>query len=766
MTVDQHRLAPLFLLFCVVACVTGCLLLLRPPAPLDASVGPGKFSAVRAREHLRVIASAPHSSGTSAHAKVREYIVAYCRHMGLDTKVMEGTGLRAVGAYVNAGHSRNVMAVLPGTDRNRKSILVMGHYDSQPNTPGAADNGAAVAAMMESIRALKHHGPLKNDVVFLFTDLEEVGLLGAESFRAQYGTIEDIGLVLNFESRGNSGAAFTFEVSPDNGWLIGEFAKAVEYPYANSLAYEIYKRMPNDSDFTMFRDLKAPGLNSAFIDGYSHYHSMTDSPENIDLGSVQHHGSLMLGMLLHFGHRTLVQGTQGDCIFFNPVGSWLLSYPYAWDLPFLLLSIGLFLTALGMGLFQGRLLPKQLFIGAGLFLLSALAALLFTWLLRFIILWAYPHYSNFYNHNFYNAGDYLPAFLGCCLLGLGIVFHRAVRCYEPESLSLGAFALMVPLAIVLKSTLGTGAFIVYVPMVFFSAVYLIYFLSGIQWEKDPWLYGIGQALALLPALGLWITFVVNLFIVFSLALPYAAVFFILLFFPLLIPLMAMLAQLHHYSFSFVALFFLGAGLLLGQYHAAPTRERPLQVALMYAVDHDAQRALWVCSDAYLPPWARAHVAPDERRPFGMFGTNDVHKAWLGEAEMKPYTIGHVEVLRDSLTAQGRFVDIVLFPAAGTLSLDLRFSHTVRLRAINERFLASTDKGMPLRQLRYSGIPRKGRRSLQLQWVVEKNAVPTITLIERSLGIPEEYFRETMPENIVHGTGLKSNSLQVKRILKW
>jgi hypothetical protein len=119
--------------------------------------------------------------------------------------------------------------------------------------------------MMEAIRLLKDHQPRQNDILFLFTDLEECGLLGAEAFVSQYDSLENIGLIINTEARGNAGVGFTFEFSKLNGWMMREYKKAVDKPFANSFAYEIYRLMPNDTDFSMFRDTNISGFNSLLL---------------------------------------------------------------------------------------------------------------------------------------------------------------------------------------------------------------------------------------------------------------------------------------------------------------------------------------------------------------------------------------------------------------------------------------------------------------------------------------------------------------------
>lgn len=64
----------------------------------------------------------------------------------------------------------------------------------------------------------------------------------------EHPAAKDVKAVFNFEARGSGGPVVMFETSNDNGSLIREFAGATQNPVANSLSYEIYKRLPNDTD--------------------------------------------------------------------------------------------------------------------------------------------------------------------------------------------------------------------------------------------------------------------------------------------------------------------------------------------------------------------------------------------------------------------------------------------------------------------------------------------------------------------------------------
>ena len=71
-------------------------------------------------------------------------------------------------------------------------------------------------------------------------------------------------VALNFEARGTSGPSLMFETSPGNAGLIRALSAARGTRlFASSLSSEIYRRMPNDSDFTVLSKAGIPGLNFA-----------------------------------------------------------------------------------------------------------------------------------------------------------------------------------------------------------------------------------------------------------------------------------------------------------------------------------------------------------------------------------------------------------------------------------------------------------------------------------------------------------------------
>jgi hypothetical protein len=345
-----------------------------PPRVVPETAPASEFSAERAMKHLRVIAAKPHPVGSSENQTVREYLIQQLASLDLDPRVQEETAL-ARGGHV-AGTVYNVLGRKKGTTPG-KALLLLAHYDSVAAGPGAGDDGAGVAALLETARALHaDSAPLRNDVLFLFTDGEEAGLFGAAAFVADNPAAKEIGLVLNFEGRGDSGPSLMFETSEENGWLIREFAAAAPFPSASSLSGAIYKRMPNDTDLSVFKQAGYAGLNFAFIGSPERYHTPQDTPENLDPRSLQHHGSNALALARRFGNQPLENRRETDAIYFNFMAGvhWFVDYPIEWAVPLAVAVTLLFLVVGGFGFFTGQLRLAGLALGVVALALSGFIA--------------------------------------------------------------------------------------------------------------------------------------------------------------------------------------------------------------------------------------------------------------------------------------------------------------------------------------------------------------------------------------------------------
>ncbi|SEG14432.1 Peptidase family M28 [Nonomuraea solani] len=568
------------------------LLAFAPPAARGTDAPAAEFSAARAAAHLGQIAQRPHPLGTPDNARVRAYLVDTARALGAEVSVQSGDVVRpAWGNPFPAATAHNVIAKVRGSapaGGGGKALLLVSHYDSVPTGPGAADDGAAVAAMLETMRALKASGGVRNDVVFLFTDGEELGALGAELF-AQKSGLDGFGAVLNWEARGSGGPVMVFETNTGNAPLIDAFAGASGRPVANSLAYEVYKRMPNGSDFTVFRDRGAVGLNAAFLHGFHDYHSPHDDLARLSRDSVQHHGDSMLGLVRGLGDldlRTL--RSDEDAVYFDLFARVLVHYPAGWALPLAVVTVLGLVALLYLGFRAGELRVAGVLVTAGTGFGAVLVAAIGTFGLWQVVMVARPELAALPLAEPYERGLFVAAFLvltAAVFLGAAWLLRRR----RPAELVGGGLVLGAVLL---------SASVILLP----GASYLFQWpvlagLPALWWgtrSKVPL-----TAAAPAVAVVLFAPLVDGLLI--ALGIPLAAVAMVLAGIggALLLPLLMRLARpMVVAAAAALALVTAGAGTLLSGFDA----EHPRPNSLVYVRDLSKGTTMWMSGDPEPDTW--------------------------------------------------------------------------------------------------------------------------------------------------------------------
>jgi len=322
------------------AVLTGVFMLslqsLTPPAPLGADAPASVFSAARAEAVLRFLLDdeSPHPVGSKANQLVRDRLLQTLREMDLPVAVQRTTGCstrRPICANVE-----NVIATLPGETAD--SIVLMAHYDSVPHAPGAADDGAGVAAVIEAARVLQLQPPGRNRILLLFTDAEEVGLLGAEAFFSQHPLAADVKAVINLEGSGSGGPSLLLRTTTDGGHLLKTFQQYSVYPAATSMAQEVFERMPNDTDFSVSKRAGIPGIDFAFAFEFNHYHTPLDTIRNLDKGSLQHHGENLLPLVQGMRNADL-SDTESNYVYLTLGKTVWITWPSAWSIPLALIAM-------------------------------------------------------------------------------------------------------------------------------------------------------------------------------------------------------------------------------------------------------------------------------------------------------------------------------------------------------------------------------------------------------------------------------------------
>jgi len=237
-----------------------------------------RFSLDNARAHVQMLAGTIGSRpiGTPENARARQYIVDQLRLYGFDVRVQEADARRA--AFGRTAHVSNVIAVKAGAERG--ALGIMSHYDSVPEAPGAADDAHGVAVALEAARVLGA-SQRRHTLFILVTDGEEMGLMGAAALTADRGVMDRLQAYINLDSIGASGPALLFETGPSNGWIVKPWARSAPHPRGDSYSTEIYKRLPNDTDFSILRRQEIPGLNFAVIGDSYPYHTARDTADRL-----------------------------------------------------------------------------------------------------------------------------------------------------------------------------------------------------------------------------------------------------------------------------------------------------------------------------------------------------------------------------------------------------------------------------------------------------------------------------------------------------
>jgi hypothetical protein len=343
----------------------------NPPSPRELA-SDGSFSAVSAQKILEGLyaSGVTHHIGTENNRLLKEQILSHLRLLGYEPTVQS---TMACWESDGCGHVENILARLPGKGTG-KAVLLAVHYDSVGAGPSVSDDGVAVAATLEIARILKSGPQLDNDVIFLIDDGEEAFLLGAVAFAAKHPWAKDVGAVVNLEARGSAGRSYMFETGTNNAWLIELMKKNVPRPASSSLFYSIYQRLPNDTDFTVFKHYGMNGVNFAFIKNVVHYHTPLDDLTHATPATIQHHGDNALGMVRALAEADLASPATGTSSWFDIWGFGILSWPESGNLPLAISSLLLVAFAVAIHSRRGDLSMTQLRRGLAIFPLALLSA--------------------------------------------------------------------------------------------------------------------------------------------------------------------------------------------------------------------------------------------------------------------------------------------------------------------------------------------------------------------------------------------------------
>ena len=641
--------------------------------PIDAPKT--EFSTERALKHLKIISKKPHYVGAPAHPEVRNYIIDELQKLGLQTGIHQGVNSNKRG---NLCKVTNILARIKGTS-NGKALLLLTHYDSsQHSSLGASDAGSGVVTILEGIRAyLARNKTPENDIIILISDGEELGLQGAELFVKKHPWADEIGVVVNFEARGSGGPSFMLiETNGGNSKLISEFANAeTPFPVGNSLAYSVYKMLPNDTDLTVFREQKnINGYNFAFIGDHFDYHTVKDNYERLDKNTLAHQGSYIMAMLSYFSESDLSSfNSSEDYAYFSVPFFKLVYFPFSWIIPLLGIAFFLFIGIIVIGFRKKTLSTKALLKGFIPFLLSLILCLLLGYFAHSILYGMYPKYYDIL-HNFpYNGYTYIAAFV---LLFVSICFFTYKRFKKPGPANLIVAPIFFWLFIcTLVSLYLKGAAFFIIPA--FAALAVFYMVS--VKEKASLIF-----ITLLGIPVIWI--LIPLIQIFPVGLGFKMNIGATTFSPfvlsglLTVSSFGLLLGIFHRFFKIKRLsaFIFLVGIIFfasAHFDSKFTKDNPQPSSLVYLHDVNTNKSYWATYDHIPNKWVNQYLEKSKqvetdfiRNTFSYRKGNSI--TYAATATVKKIAAPEIRITKDTIIDKERFINISVKPKRNVNRLSL------------------------------------------------------------------------------------------------
>lgn len=655
-------------LFLIVALVFYSFYSLTPHYNENKSVAETEFSVKKALIPLKEISKEPHYVGSEAHSEVRKFLISELQRLGLETQVQQGFVFSPEGRTLDK--PKNILGRIKGSG-NGKALLLLSHYDSAlvPSF-GASDAGSGVVTILESVRAFLTSEEIpKNDIIILFSDSEEIGLDGAKLFVNRHPWAKNVGLVLNFEARGSSGPSnMILETNGGNANLVKEFIKAnPNFPVASSLMYSVYKMLPNDTDSTIFReDANIDSFFFAFIDSHFNYHTANDTYENVSRNSLAHQGSYLLPLLKYFANADLSNlKAETDSVYVNFPLVKMISYPFSWILPMLIIASLLFIGLTIYGFRKRKLIAKTVALG----FLSFLISLIICGLLGFFgwkaIMALYPQYAEIQQKFTYNGHWYIAFFV---FLSLSVTFG-VYKIFSKKNRQVSFY--VAPLFFWLLINTGVFVFLkgaaYFIIPVFFG---LLSFFVMLRQQRPNLL-----AMTLLAAPAIF--FFAPLIQFFPVGLGLKMLVISCVFTVLLFGLLGSVFGYFRWKGMLSALcFLLAIGFFIKAHSISGfSEERKKPNSLVYYEDADSGKSYWLTYDKKIDEWTRQYLGENPEKAthiiaetaYSKYGTNF---SFAAKAPTKNIPDFEVILDEDTLIGALRNVAFTIVPKRNVNKIDL------------------------------------------------------------------------------------------------
>ncbi len=249
-------------------------------------------------DHVGNLAQETRFHSTTPSRRAQQYITRVLRSHGIEPIIQK------IGTQKIPSISIPYVVEIPATskDVDDANIVVklgdqgptrvfVAHYDTVHESPGAIDNAASVAILLEIAKRLKEQPPKNHRVEILFSAAEEVGLVGARH-HAQKNAPPELAVSLDmvgYRGRINLNGAGKLIGLARSRWIK---QRAIESQVAVNFAIpqrSLSKLLPmaERSDHGAFSERDVPAFHLYSEEPYLAYHSQWDTPDKVDLNGLE-----------------------------------------------------------------------------------------------------------------------------------------------------------------------------------------------------------------------------------------------------------------------------------------------------------------------------------------------------------------------------------------------------------------------------------------------------------------------------------------------
>lgn len=283
--------------------------------------------------------------GSSAEQEALRYAAEKFLEYGCDTAY-----IMPIDRY-SGGNTPSGVAVGMKYGYSKKSLVIGGHIDSSdPEIPGANDDGSGVAVVLEAARVLaksKHN----STIVFCCFGGEEKGLVGSKHFVSNFSDIDSVNLMIQIDMADGRGP---LDIDPDAHrsasaprWLVQAAVEEHGKLGYSNLRYPTHFFSMNHaisdgpgSDHEPFLQKGIPAI--AFISDVSYpVHTAQDNFENFDPTGLKRSGDIVLKLIARFDKDIPSPKLEKYWLYLVGGTPIILSYWILWTFIFLTLVLTL-----------------------------------------------------------------------------------------------------------------------------------------------------------------------------------------------------------------------------------------------------------------------------------------------------------------------------------------------------------------------------------------------------------------------------------------